>query len=882
MMIGFRTVLDQTGTYIFIKDTAGCYTYVNKMTQDLFGLKLEEIVGLDDSHFFDLTHATELLTNDRLVMDLGETIEREETNIIKATGETRIYWTVKKPLCNDHGQIIGLCGISTDITERKMMENTLCEVEIQKSKSLSLLQATLDSTNDAILVVDLNNTWVLHNERFLKLWQITDEILTAKDDNAALTSVLNQLEDADAFLKKVIELYATPEKSSFDIVKFKNGKIIERYSIPQLIDDKVVGRVWSFRDVTDRKQTEQKIKIESEKSQALLRNASDGIHILDYDGNIIEASESFCDMLGYRRDEVIGMNVSQWDAGFANSDEQLKEVRKQFEKPVRSQFESKHKRKDGSIFEVEISGYPLVLAGQKVLFNASRDITDRKLITRQIQESEERLRLALLAGNQGWFDLNVQTGEIAVSPEYVHMIGYDPNNFHTNFNEWKNSIHPDDLDAVETVFKECLATNSQKAMQYRRITAKGRWKWIYSVGKVTEWDADNHPLRMIGTHTDITLQKNTELELLIAKAKAEKANNAKSRFLAAASHDLRQPLTALSLYVEMLTRQAPPDDSGLGAKIQDCVNSLSELLNDMLDVSKLDAGVVTPNLSDVPINDLLQSMITIHSLEAELKGLHLRVRPSTEIVRIDPQLMQRIVGNLVFNAIRYTNKGGILVGCRRHQGKFWIEVWDTGIGIHKGELDYIFGEFTQLGDGARNRGSGLGLAIVDKTAKLLGLQVRVRSRLGQGSMFAIEVPLGYAMPTELLTVIEQPSMRLTIAVVDDNLSVLEAFFSAMNAYGHEVISATSGRELFKLLGSRMPDILISDYRLADGETGLDLIVAARRLFTDNLPAILITGDTDPELLQAMAKQDITVCHKPLKMSDLDIIIRETVERNLNT
>jgi DNA-binding NtrC family response regulator len=149
-------------------------------------------------------------------------------------------------------------------------------------------------------------------------------------------------------------------------------------------------------------------------------------------------------------------------------------------------------------------------------------------------------------------------------------------------------------------------------------------------------------------------------------------------------------------------------------------------------------------------------------------------------------------------------------------------------------------------------------------------------------MFAIEVPLGYAMPTELLTVIEQPSTRLTIAFVDDNLGVLEAFSSALNAYGHEVISATSGRELFKLLGGRMPDILISDYRLTDGETGLDLIVAARRLFRDNLPAILITGDTEPELIRTMATQDVSVCHKPIKMSDLDIIIRETVERNINT
>ena len=128
-IIGLRTVLDQTGTYIFTKDTAGRYTYVNQMTKDLFGASFEDIVGRDDSHFFDLALANELRINDRLVIDLGETIEREESNIIKATGEMRIYWTVKKPLRNDQGQIIGLCGISTDITQRKMMENALHKSE---------------------------------------------------------------------------------------------------------------------------------------------------------------------------------------------------------------------------------------------------------------------------------------------------------------------------------------------------------------------------------------------------------------------------------------------------------------------------------------------------------------------------------------------------------------------------------------------------------------------------------------------------------------------------------------------------------------------------------------------------------------------------------
>jgi len=379
----------------------------------------------------------------------------------------------------------------------------------------------------------------------------------------------------------------------------------------------------------------------------------------------------------------------------------------------------------------------------------------------------------------------------------------------------------------------------------------------------------------VGSFLDNTLQKQTETALLEAKTAADKANMSKSRFLAAASHDLRQPLAALSLYVDVLIKKDLSDNGGLGAKIQGCVNSLSELLNDLLDVSKLDAGVITTKLSDFPINELLQAMMTIHSPEAELKGLRLRMRPSNWIGRTDFQIIQRILGNLVSNAIRYTNKGGILIGCRHSQGKQWIEVWDTGIGIPENKTDCIFEEFTQLDD-ARNRGSGLGLAIVNKSAKLMGLQVRVRSRPGHGSMFAIEIPQGQAIPAEETPISKPPSMRLKIGLVDDNAGVLEAFTFALNTFGHDVIAAMNGRELFERLGNQKPDILISDYRLAEGANGLELITASRAIFGNNLPAILITGDTDPELLCTMAKQGVTVCHKPLKIAALEVAIRELV------
>lgn len=377
---------------------------------------------------------------------------------------------------------------------------------------------------------------------------------------------------------------------------------------------------------------------------------------------------------------------------------------------------------------------------------------------------------------------------------------------------------------------------------------------------------------------DLSERKRMEAELLAARTLAENANHAKSRFLAAASHDLRQPLSALSLYVGVLKTRIPADSNTLVANIQDCLDSLSDLLTDLLDVSKLDAGVVTVTRSNFPIDELLAKMLSVHAAEAELKGLVLRARNHGEIVYTDRALLRRILGNLVANAIRYTKKGGVLMACRRHQGTLWLEIWDTGIGIAQSETGIIFEEFRQLGDTSRNRGSGLGLAIVAKMASLLKLQIRLRSRLGHGSMFAIELPQGRGAVSAVSMPAGHVGRALRIALVDDNEEVLRALALALESSGHEVVSATSGKLLLDRLGDRAPDIVISDYRLAAMETGFDVIQAARNLFGRDLPALLVTGDTDPALIRSMADRGIAVHYKPLHFDALASFITEATER----
>ncbi len=389
-------------------------------------------------------------------------------------------------------------------------------------------------------------------------------------------------------------------------------------------------------------------------------------------------------------------------------------------------------------------------------------------------------------------------------------------------------------------------------------------------------DAAGKVVGIIGTAMDITERKQGEQALREAKNESERADNAKSRFLAAASHDLRQPLAALALYVDLLKTKIAAKDAILVDRMKGCVTGMSALLNDLLDVSKLMAGVVQPQATDFSIDDMIGHLVDIHAPEARLKHLRIRHVCCGLTARTDPVWFSRMLGNLIANAVEYTERGGILIACRRREGKMWVEVHDTGIGIPEGQTSEIFEEFRQLDDTARTRGSGLGLAIIARAAALLGLRIRVRSKVGRGSVFAVELPLG--VPTEEIGAISPvgPGRTLSIALVEDNPAVLEALSALFQTSGHRVLAASSKHDLLESLNDVVPDIIISDYRLPE-ENGFDVINGVRDAVGENLPAIILTGDTDPGLMAEMSRHGIVIQHKPIDAAVLEQCIAEATK-----
>lgn len=350
---------------------------------------------------------------------------------------------------------------------------------------------------------------------------------------------------------------------------------------------------------------------------------------------------------------------------------------------------------------------------------------------------------------------------------------------------------------------------------------------------------------------DISTRKDAERTLEVAKELAESATATKSRFLAAASHDLRQPLQSLGLYLSVMTRQLnEPKLQDISAKMRKSLDTMGELLDALLDISKLDSGSITPEKRDVLVRDLLDRIVTDNIQQAKEKGLLLKCTSDDCVVHTDPALLERVIENFVTNAIRYTESGSVSIDCKEINNVAQIAVSDTGIGIPKDEVDKVFEEYYQLDNPVRDRrkGLGLGLSIVKHIARLLEHPLDVASAPGEGSTFTIAVPLGtsYVVEAEPESEAERRvrgGRAPIVMFVDDDPAIVDATTMLLSASGFEVFTALSGEEALAHIDAGVrPDIVVSDYRLP-GYNGVEVVRRIREATAAEIPTVLMTGDT---------------------------------------
>jgi PAS domain S-box-containing protein len=366
-------------------------------------------------------------------------------------------------------------------------------------------------------------------------------------------------------------------------------------------------------------------------------------------------------------------------------------------------------------------------------------------------------------------------------------------------------------------------------------------------------------------------------QLREARDAAEAANNSKDKYLAAASHDLLQPLNAARLLVSTLReRKLPNAEQVLVERTHQALEGAEDLLTDLLEIARLDQSAIRPDLDAHPLDDLLGPLVSEFDEVARAAGLRLRSRIPALAVRTDHRLLTRILRNFLSNACRYTERGSVMLAARRRGDSVRLEVWDTGRGIPADQLQAIFLEFNQLdaGRAADRRGVGLGLAIVDRIAGILGCRVQVRSVPGRGSVFAIEVPLVRDLPqpgsieSGPRPVTGDPLPGRRLLVIDNEEAILVSMAALLGQWGCEVLVATSYEEALKTLDGKAPEVILADYHLDHGRTGCEAVRGLREHFRRELPAVMITADRSDDCRRALQRLGMPLLNKPLKPGKL--------------
>jgi len=499
--------------------------------------------------------------------------------------------------------------------------------------------------------------------------------------------------------------------------------------------------------------------------------------------------------------------------------------------------------------------------------------SERRLHEKAILERERRLQEALRAGGVIAFDWDLKTNEIQHSENATPILGSGSKPARTG-PEWLGQIHPSDRPAVTACIAGGHPDAPSHSVTFRYLRPDGDEVWLEQIA-VTEFDSAGKPRRVHGLTTDITERKRFEEEISRAQKSAELADRAKSSFLAAASHDLRQPLQTMRFLQEGLEPHHPHGEgrklvAGMGRSI----DTMSSILSSLLDINRLETGNLRPSKTDFAISEIFDSLAADFVHPIEEKGLQCRLVPSGILVHTDRRMLEEMIRNLMSNAVRYTDRGKILLGCRRDCENVRIEVWDSGVGITKEQLPHIFEEYYQGTVGAERGGFGLGLAIVKRMGEILDHRVDVRSAPGKGTGFSIEVPRGKAN-AQALSVRGTPeyfngAFRGTLLIIEDETSVRSAINRLLRKTGVRAIVAATTNDALGLINQQdmRPDVVLCDYNLRGSANGVESIKALRAALGQKVPAIVMTGDTRSNTMEAIASHDISVLTKPFSAREL--------------
>lgn len=782
-------------------------------------------------------------------------------------------------------------ALNQAMAELKASNRLLSDARLRAETAHQHLVDAIESISDAFVLFDHDQRIVLFNKRFKSLWSRT----RARINSGTRLSELKRLAESSGMIAEEHRGKANEPT----VYRLNNGRWVQVSERPT----REGGLVMLYTDITEVKvsETMRREQALAQKSRLLQRavdNLSQGVAMVSVDGSLELWNGRFLELCGLAPIEA----HRPFEEVMADSELRLL-TPDTYDANGQPLTELEQHLFDGRTLEIRT--HPLPTGG---FVNTFTDITERYRHAEALRESERWIRLitdhvpALIAYVSA--DLTYEFTNKVYEEWYRWpsggMLGQPLREIHSG--EHWHQLEPYieralSGESVSFEMAECNHSGQQRYMlrSYvpnrlntgevagifvliqditdRRRTAEALHQAYQNLEqRVRERTAELTSLND-QLLCEIDERAHAEARLREAKREAELANLSKTKFLAAVSHDLLQPLNAARLFTSALLEQPGAPSIGLIRNISNSLEDVENLLGTLVDISKLDAGVIKPDIAAFAVGELLDNLAAEFRQIAGSEQLQLDFIPCSALVRSDIQLLARILRNLLTNAIRYTPEGRVVLGCRRRRQSLSIEVWDTGVGIPEDKLEEIFHEFKR-GEGVRphqDRGLGLGLAIVEKIARILGHRIQVASMPGRGSKFAIEVPLAKRAPK---TVVEPTTTDLLLErlkgarvwVLDNDTSICAGMRTLLEGWGCRVVTALSEQDLAGQVDNfhADADLIIADYHLDNGCTGIDVVETVNARRASPLPALMITANYSNELKQQVRELGHMLMHKPVR------------------
>ncbi|HNW92383.1 MAG TPA: PAS domain S-box protein [bacterium] len=848
--------------------------------------------------------------------DYARTIGADEDEVIRAFNEVPAmsqnrFREIAQMLHTLAGQLSSIAYQNVQqarfITERK-------RVEEQLRVANTILRTQQETSLDGILVVNDAGRIISYNRRFVEMWRVPEDIVRSGSNEHTLAAVRDRLADPEGFLSKVRHLYEHPAEKSHDEIPLLGGIVFERYSAPMVGEQgEYRGRVWYFRDITERKQTVQALHESEERYRATFENCGSALMVVGADTTIKLCNRQFEELTGFGREELEGR--MQWPTLVADETERRRLLayhrqRRNGQNGAPHTYESRIFDRGGTLHHVLVSVAMLPDGSQSLA--ALTDVTEWRKTQQAMLESENLYRT--IFENTGTASIIIRDDTVIelANSGFVALSGYSREELEGK-HSWTEFVVPEDLARMKRyhVNRRTPAADGSVVPRVYEFRFQGRdgairhcfnyvvvipgtTRSIASILDITERRQAEEEVKRHRDHLEQLVRERTT-ELLAAKEQAEAANRAKSTFLAKMSHELRTPLNAILGYAQILGKRELSADmrKGMGI-IQQSGEHLLMLINDILNLSKIEAGKLELQPAPLALLPFLQEIIDIVKVRAEAKELRFTFVPALDLpasVLADATRLRQILLNLLTNAVKFTEQGGVSLQVQRTRGsaeqvarlRFVVE--DSGGGIPGDQLERIFLPFEQGENLSRIEGTGLGLAISRQLAQLMGGELQVASEPGQGSRFWLSVPLpvteatAAALPVSERQICGYDGPRRTLLIVDDILSNRAMLRDMLEPLGFQVQEAADGRAAVAAARELRPDLVLMD-RYMPVLDGFHAAAAIHQLpGLQTLPIVAISASVSAsENDERDQRPDcIAFVAKPVQWNELAAVLQEQLD-----